>query len=115
MEKNEEKTMNFKKLTLAALFSFGLLGIDQLPVQAQAEGILFKVEMPGTNYCHLKFPAIREETLSWNRPVLKDVKDAATGDVIDFYGPCDYDPTGKAAVQAQRHDAQHRFSRDYND
>ena len=107
--------MNLKKLTLATLFSIGLLGIDQVLVEAQVEGVLFKVETPGTNYCHLKFPAIREETLSWNRPVLTDVKDATTGDIIDFYGPCDYDPTGKAAVQAQRLDAQRRFSRDYND
>lgn len=108
--------MNFKKITLAGLFSIGLLAMDQVRVQAQAEGILFKVQTPGTNYCHLKFPAIRDETLSWNRPVLTDVKDAtAGGDIIDFYGPCDYDPTGKAAVQAQRHDAQRRFSRAYSD
>jgi hypothetical protein len=107
--------MNFKKLTLATLFSIGLFGIDQLPVQAQAEGILLKVEMPGTNYCHLKFPAIREETLSWNRPVLTDVKDASTGDIIDFYGPCDYNPVGNTAVQAQRLDAQRGFSHDYSD
>jgi hypothetical protein len=24
------------------------------------------------SYCHIKFPAIEERTLSWNRPVLKD-------------------------------------------
>ena len=107
--------MNFKKLTLAGLFSLGLLGMDQRPVQSQVEGILFKVQTPGTNYCHLKFPAIREETLSWNRPVLKDVKDAATGDVIDFYGPCDYDPTGKAAVHAQTIENQRSRSREFQD
>jgi len=100
--------MNLQKLTLAVLFSIAALGWTR-PLPANADdGILFKAQMPGTNYCHLKFPAIREETLSWNRPVLKDAsKDARTGDIIDFYGPCDYDPTGKAAVEAQRLNALH--------
>jgi len=90
--------MNFKKLTLAALFSAGVMGIGPLPVDAQ-EGILFKQRAGDTNYCHLKFPAIQEETLSWDRPVLQN---PSTGEIIDFYGPCDYDPTGKAAVEDQR-------------
>lgn len=104
--------MNAKKLTLAALFAIGALGIASLPVKAQG-GILFRVQLAGTNYCHLKFPAIREETLSSSRPVLKDAsKDARTGDIIDFYGPCDYDPTGKVAVQAQKLDEQRRSTKD---
>ncbi len=59
-----------------------------------AEDVISKVELiAGSNYCHLRFPAIREETLYWPRPELK----AASGwDIIDFYGPCDYDPRGKA-------------------
>ncbi len=87
------------------------MGIDPLSAGAQ-DGFLLKVQMPGTNYCHLKFPAIREDTLSWARPVLKDARD---GDTIDYYGSCDFDPTGRAAVQAQRVEKQHRFTRDYND
>ncbi len=106
--------MNFKKLTLAALFSAGVMGIGPLPVDAQ-EGILFKQRAGDTNYCHLKFPAIQEETLSWNRPILEDVKDGRSGDIIDFYGPCDYNPTGKEAVQAQRLDAQRMWVRAYSD
>jgi hypothetical protein len=57
-----------------------------------AEGIISKVADPAGTICHLKFPAIREETLYWDRPVLKDPRD---GDIIDLYGPCDYDPLGK--------------------
>jgi hypothetical protein len=107
--------MSLKKVTLTVLLSIGVLGIVPLPVEAQ-EGILFKAQLPGTNYCHLKFPAIREDTLSSRRPVLKDAsKDARTGDIIDFYGPCDYDPTGRAAVQAQRIDQQHRWTRAHAD
>jgi hypothetical protein len=46
----------------------------------------------------MKFPAIREETLGGNHPILKD---ADSEDIIAFYGPCDHDPLGKDEVQAQ--------------
>jgi hypothetical protein len=69
-----------------------------------AEGIIAKVANPSGSACHLKFPAIREETLYWDRPVLKDATD---GDIIDFYGPCDYDPLGKESVARQR--AQYQY------
>ncbi|MBI2358409.1 MAG: hypothetical protein HYV04_05815, partial [Deltaproteobacteria bacterium] len=58
---------------------------------------------PASNYCHLKFPAIHEETLSWDRPVLKD---SSTSDVIDFYGPCDTDPMGKDQIARQANQVQ---------
>lgn len=61
-------------------------------------------------YCHIKFSAIREETLSTTHPVLKD---ASSGDIIDFYGPCSHDPLGKDEIQAQLLQLQHRRSRDY--
>src|SRR5262245_26387981 len=50
--------------------------------------------------CHLIFPAISEATLFSDHPVLKDPSD---GDMIDFYGPCDYDPLGRASVLRQRY------------
>ena len=49
-------------------------------------------------YCHLKFPAMREDTLSWERPVL----DSLAGNIVDFYGPCDYDPLGLDEIRVQR-------------
>jgi len=42
-----------------------------------------------------------EDTLSWNRPVLKGPSE---GD-IDFYVPCEHDPLGKAEVLRQRLEA----------
>jgi hypothetical protein len=101
--------MNIKRLTLAILLSVGALGLVSVPAMAQ-DSILLKLELGSSNYCHLKFPAISEATLSSDRPTLK-----TTGDVIDFYGPCNYEPTGKAAVQAQRLDAQRRFDRGHSD
>ena len=54
------------------------------------------VEFSG--YCHMKFAPIDEATLAWDRPELN----ADAGKIIDFYGPCDYDPTGAAEVRTQR-------------
>src|SRR5262245_11678189 len=42
------------------------------PLLEAAEGTISKVPDPSGKYCHLRFPAIKPETLSWNRPVLKD-------------------------------------------
>jgi hypothetical protein len=103
--------MNLKNLALAAAFAVGALGLNSFAAEA-AEGILFKAQAGNTNYCHLKFPAIREDTLERDRPILKD---SSTGDIVDFYGSCDYDPTGKAALQDQRMEKSHRFNREYAD
>lgn len=97
----------------ALLWAFGIaagaLIMGTGPANAQ-DGILLKVQAGETNYCHLKFPAIRPETLSSDRPVLQN---PSTGTIIDFYGPCNYDPTGKAAVKAQKLDQQHLRNRQY--
>jgi hypothetical protein len=41
------------------------------------------------------------------------LKSAGTGDVIDFYGPCDHDPTGKDEVASQKQEEQRRWEDDY--
>jgi len=49
-------------------------------------------------YCHMKFAPMDQATLSWVQPELhRDAEES-----IDFYGPCDYDPTGAAEVRTQR-------------
>jgi hypothetical protein len=54
------------------------------------------VEFSG--YCHMKFPPMTEASLSWAQPELNIEAEKS----IDFYGPCNYDPTGAAEVRAQR-------------
>lgn len=89
---------------LATLLLMGSLGVSS--ALAAAEGVISnEVLIPGV-YCHLRFPAIRENTLGWNRPVLKD---PSQGDIIDYYGSCDHDPLGKDEIQSQK--AQSRKSR----
>src|SRR5919106_6746122 len=82
---------------LAAVLLTGTLGAMNT-AKAQ-DGILSKEEANPEGYCHLKFPAIREDTLYTDHPVLKDPSD---GDVIDFYGSCDEDPLGQHQVKVQR-------------
>jgi hypothetical protein len=63
-----------------------------------AEELILKEPADASAYCHMKFPEMREETLGWAEPILDD----ASGKLVDFYGPCDYEPTGIEAINAQR-------------
>ena len=71
--------------------------------------VIRRVPVEGTNYCHLWFPAIREDTLFSSQPQLKDPNG---GDVIFLYGPCDYDPLGSEEISRQRADSQLNERRD---
>jgi hypothetical protein len=75
-----------------------------------AEAILTKSPESTGKYCHLKFPAIREETLFTDRPVLKD---PSSGDLVDIVAPCDYDPLGKEEVARQRAHRRHLRDQHY--
>ena len=93
----------------AALLLVGSLGASN--TFAAAPGVISNATLTPDSYCHLQFPAIREETLSWDRPVLKD---ASSGDIIDFYGPCDENPLAKDQVQAQRLENEHQWQNEYS-
>jgi hypothetical protein len=86
------------KVLVLVVLLLGNSGLTGAPSWA-AEGIIYKAAAASGNYCHLKFPAIRPDTLYSDRPVLRDPSD---GDIIDFYGPCDYDPLGKEEILRQR-------------
>ena len=95
------------KALRSVLFLAGTL-LASSPILWAAEGIISKVADPSGGFCYLKFPAIKEETLYWSRPVLKDPSD---GDIISFHGPCDHDPLGKEEVVRQRRDYQMQLLR----
>ena len=88
---------------LAALLLVGGFGVNS--TFAAAEGVISNATFTPGSYCHLTFPAIREETLSFDRPVLKDPSEV---DIIDFYGPCDHDPLEKDEIASQRRQAAER-------
>ena len=69
-----------------------------------AESDISKSPDAGEKFCHLRFPAIREDTLYSDRPILKD---AGSGDIVEIYAPCDYDPLGKDEVARQQAHRRH--------
>jgi len=90
--------MGITRSVLSVLFLTGTLGFS-LPAMGDESAIIEKlVVIDEAKYCNMRFPAMEEDTLSWAHPVLKD---ATSGDIVDFFGPCDYDVHGKDAVQAQ--------------
>jgi hypothetical protein len=94
------------KVLRSMLFLAGMLILNPsfLPA-AEQQGIISKVsDAPGSS-CYLRFPAIREETLYWPQPVLKD---PSSGDIISFYGPCNHDPLGRLEILRQRDDYRRR-------
>jgi len=93
---------------LAALLFAGTLGA--INTAMGSDTIPSKDELTPGSYCHEKFPAIRQSTLGDNQPELKS---SSTGDVVDFYGPCDEKPTGKDQDQTQKLEDQHRWEMEY--
>jgi hypothetical protein len=91
---------------LAALLFASTLGRKRNTAMASKDKLT-----PGS-YCHEKFPAMRQSTLGDDQPALKD---SSTGDVIDFYGPCDENPTGKDQDQTQKLEDEHRWEMEYGD
>jgi hypothetical protein len=102
--RKEVAQMKTIKPLLSVLVLVGAVGVGT--AQAETQGVISKVELGRSGYCHLTFPAIRGRTLGAAHPVLKD---AASGDIIDFYGPCDHDPLGKEEIWAQRLDHKRRM------
>ncbi len=100
--------MKSMKLVVWVLCMGGAIGLGG--TWARAEDVIFKDVLTESSYCHTKFESIREETLAWSQPVLKD-----TDEIVDFYGPCNHDPVGKDEIQSQKIEKQHRFEREYND
>jgi hypothetical protein len=65
---------------------------------AKADDLVVRTPLEISGYCHMQFAPMRQDTLSWIQPVL----DESAGNVIDFYGPCDHDPTGVEERKIQR-------------
>src|SRR5499426_2440075 len=104
MQREEVRGMKIATSILAAVLFTGTLGAFNNAIAE--DGILSKDQLTGTSYCHEKFPAIRQSNLGDDQPQLKD---SSTGDVIDFYGPCNENPVGKDQDQTQRLENQHRW------
>ena len=103
--------MNTIESVLAVLVLAGAMGSGIASAEG-TDGMILKDALADGSYCHMKFPAIDEKTLGSKRPFLTD---PSSGDIIDFYGPCNHDPLGQDEIHAQLLDHQHRRARDYMD
>jgi hypothetical protein len=92
----------------AAVSAMVLVGSLAGSVFAQ-DGVIEK-EDAAEGYCHMKFPAIRQRTLSSDNP---QVKSKTTGDVIDFYGDCNESPTSADQVLEQKHQETFMYTNNY--
>jgi hypothetical protein len=101
-KKGGELIMNNFKSNLSILLVIGVLGTSGAALAA--DGVVVEGQLTPGSYCHEKFPAIRPRTLNDNQPQLKS---STTGDVVDYYGPCTEDPTGRDQIASQKLEAQH--------
>ena len=90
--------MKTAKTIFAALLLVGNIATSGLALADDA--LIEKDVAPGT-YCHQKFQAIDPSTLDSDNPSLRS---STSGDVIDYYGPCDETPDGKDQVWQQKLD-----------
>ena len=96
--------MKNTKSLLAALILLG--SITASATAFAADGVISKDVLTPDSYCHEKFPAIEGKSLASDDPVLKD---AQSGDVLDYYGSCDEDLTGKYQVREQKLHFYHHY------
>jgi hypothetical protein len=103
-------TVKSSKCLIFGSILIGALGLGGAKAMA-SDGVLSKTPLTPDNYCHLRFPAIRPSTLDTNHPQLKSPK---SGDIVDFYGPCNHNPLGQSEVANQREQAQLRYDSGYD-
>lgn len=89
--------MKIAKTIFAALFLVSNIAASSMA--PADDGVIEKTVAPG-GYCHQKFRAIDPSTLDSDNPN----RSSTSGDVIDYYGPCDETPTGKDQVWQQKLD-----------
>lgn len=92
------------KANLSMLLIVGVLGASGAVLAA--DGVEVEGQLTPGSYCHEKFPAITGRSLDDSQPQLKQ---STTGDVIDYYGPCDESPTGEDQVATQKLEHQHQM------
>ena len=100
--------MKLRTSILSTVLLLGAMGRN-VASAGDAAMIVSKDALVTEGYCHVKFPAIREQTLATAPPMLKE---PGSGDIIDFYGSCNHDPLGIDEVQSQKLHLQHLRARE---
>ncbi|MGH7887865.1 MAG: hypothetical protein ACREPG_08370 [Candidatus Binatia bacterium] len=86
---------NLKSIALSAVLAAGLTAGHNLAVASDA-GIIYKqAASEESNYCHIKYMAMTQESLQSGVPEFNP------SDIVDMYGPCDFDPKSPEEVRKQ--------------
>jgi hypothetical protein len=99
-------------LVLAGSLAGSAIAQEDVSVKDKGPNTVVSNDEGLAGYCNQHFPAIRQSTLGSDKPELKN---SQTGDVIDYYGPCDESATGADQVWNQELDREHRRSAEYMD
>jgi hypothetical protein len=85
---------NFKSIALAAGLAAGLT-VAASSVRASETGIVYKQSSEEVSYCHIKYMAMTNESLQ------RGVPEFNPSDIIDMYGPCNFDPQSHEEMRRQ--------------
>ncbi len=86
---------NFKSIALSAVLAAGLTAGANHAVASDA-GIVYKqAASEDSNYCHIKYMALTQESLQ------NGVPEFNPSDIVDMYGPCNFDPQSPDEVRKQ--------------
>ena len=86
---------NLKSIALSALLAAGLT-VGASHALASDAGIVYKqAASEDGNYCHIKYMALTQESLQSGVPEFNP------SDIVDMYGPCNFDPNSPEEVRRQ--------------
>ena len=86
---------NIKSIALSAVLAAGLTTGANHAVANDA-GIVYKqAASDDSNYCHIKYMALTQESLQSGVPEFNP------SDIVDMYGPCNFDPKSPEEVRNQ--------------
>jgi hypothetical protein len=103
--------MKIRTSVFAGLLFLSSLGAVNSAIAAD-DGIISQQEFAPGSYCHEKFPAMRPGTLYSDHPSLQS---SDTGDIVDYYGPCNESPVGQDQIREQKMDREDRGRWDVQD
>jgi len=87
----------FKPLALSAVFALSLTaGVGQARGDMNDGIVLKDVAVADSNYCHIKYMAFTDSSLK------SGDLEFNPSDVVDFYGPCNFNPKSPEEVQKQQ-------------
>jgi hypothetical protein len=112
--RKEDERKEWKKMKNAKAFAGAVLlgSIAAISPVVGADDAISGEEVTPSGYCHMQVPAAQARSLTTDNPVPKD---PSSGDVIDYYGPCDKKAVMQDLLNRQRLDYNHNWIMNFSD